>query len=527
MLHVLAVMNGILLMHNYFAFIQARTNSTRFQGKVLEKIGDKNLIEHIYFRLEKILFKENIILLIPENDSKLIDFANSKNYKFFKGSENDVRSRFIAAAEKFNAENIIRLTADNPFIDYNYIEYLLSFFKYKDFDISSFSGLPLGMGVEIFKISSIIKSPKNGLNDSHFEHVSLHLKETDEFKFLKLFPFISKTEVDITSNIRLSIDKPVDLEVCRDVHKQLGDDFNLEEVIKLYKQSPEIFKKNNTVEQIKFTTKSIKTKKNIFINFADPLPNGRGHYERCKYLSTILQLNNYHVQMDSVLDEENEYDLYIIDSRDKLVPDSIRNKKIILIDNFGSDRYSNIHFDTLPNMLNDFEESIQNTLIPQHFFEKKDPIITNKVFCYAGNLSFRESYKLDLFLCKQFQSSNYEIIRVGGSHRKKKNLSIKIYSKLNKTEYLRFLNESEFFISYFGQSIMEATYLEKKIILFSISDYHDELAFHFVQNSNAMYAGDIRKQSLIYNANFLKFTRPNVLGMKGHGYEKLIKLIEE
>lgn len=520
------VMNGILLMHNYFAFIQARTNSSRLNSKVLEKIGDKNLIEHIYFRLEKILEQEKIILLIPENDTKLVEFANSKNYNYFSGSEENVRERFILASEKFGAENIIRLTADNPFIDYNYIEYLLSFFSYKDFDIASFSGLPIGMGVEIFKSSSLKKEPKVGITDSEREHVSLHLKTTEEFKFLKLYPFISKSEIETSNKIRLTIDQIQDLEVCREVHKNLGDDFNVEEVLELYQLKPEIFQKNFSIEQIKFETKPIQSKKKIFIKYADPLPNGRGHFERCKYLSTILQTNFYNVEMDKEIPKELDADLIILDSRDMLVPNLIRNKKIILIDNFGQDRFKFIHFDTLPHMLNDFDESIQNTLLPLHFFEKVENKKPNKIFCYAGNLSFRESYKLDLFLKKQFSGSSYEIIRVGGSKRKKKNLGIKLYNKLNKTEYLKLLNESEFFVSYFGQSIMEATYLEKKIILFSISDYHNELAFHFVQNSNAMYAGDIRKQSLITSANFLKFTRPNSIGMKGNGYEKLFKLIE-
>ena len=104
-------MNGILSMHRFFAFIQARSTSTRLPGKVLRPIpmsSNKPLLSHIIKRLTKVVLKEKIILLIPTNDSEIKQYAIDNSVNYFEGSEDDVRDRFIQAGKKFNAENIIR-----------------------------------------------------------------------------------------------------------------------------------------------------------------------------------------------------------------------------------------------------------------------------------------------------------------------------------------------------------------------------------------------------------------------------------
>ena len=136
-------------MPKFFAFIQARSSSSRLPGKVLKPISNKPILSHIIDRLKKVLPLERIILLIPSGDADIIKYAKDNSILYFEGSEEDVRDRFIKASEKFNAENIIRLTADNPFIDIEYLELLLETFVNPEIEIASFAGLPIGMGVEI------------------------------------------------------------------------------------------------------------------------------------------------------------------------------------------------------------------------------------------------------------------------------------------------------------------------------------------------------------------------------------------
>jgi spore coat polysaccharide biosynthesis protein SpsF len=522
-------MNGIRLMLNFFAFIQARTTSTRFPKKVLQLLNGKNLIETIVYRLEKIIPKDRIVLLIPKGDAELIEVAKKIKISFFEGSEENVRERYIQAAEKFKAENIIRLTADNPFIDIGYIELLCMGFYNSNIDIMSFQNLPIGMGVEVFKASSLRKNPSGEMKKEYDEHVSLHLKVSDEFKFVKLNSFIGAEDFSLVKKIRLTLDTKEDYEVCTLLNAELKENplFTVDDVIRVYKAKASIFLINESIEQVQFQTFPSEKKANtIFIQYANPLPNGRGHFERCKILSVLLESNGFSVDMSPEFPKEKKYSFYVIDSRDTEVPEFLKNSKLLLIDNFGPDRYLYPHFDSLPNMFNDFESTLENALLPMQIDSIPEKI-SKTVLCYAGALSFRESYRLDLFLLAHFEPSEYRIIRVGGQKRKRKQHPIEFMENLTKTEYLNLLAEAEFFISYFGQSVMEASFFQKKIILFSISNYHDELAFHFVQNSNAMYAGKLHQNKLNHTANLQKYTRAIDLGLGSKGFPKLVKLILE
>ena len=61
----------------------------------------------------------DIILAIPdtkENDI-LEKFAKDNKINYFRGSEEDVLSRYYGAAKKFKADIIVRITSDCPLID--------------------------------------------------------------------------------------------------------------------------------------------------------------------------------------------------------------------------------------------------------------------------------------------------------------------------------------------------------------------------------------------------------------------------
>jgi spore coat polysaccharide biosynthesis protein SpsF len=527
-------MNGILSMHRFFAFIQARSTSTRLPGKVLRPIpmgSNKPLLSHIIERLTKVVLKEKIILLIPTNDSEIKQYAIDNSVNYFEGSEDDVRDRFIQAGKKFNAENIIRLTADNPFIDLEYLELLMEAFENPDIEIASFEGLPIGMGVEIFRMSAIEKAPSNGIEQRHREHVSLHLKETNEFRFEKFRTILTEEEKQICSKIRLTIDEESDYKVCSDVYTKLSPKkpfFGIKDVLKLYKTEPGLFQANQNINQITFPiNRHSPNGKKIFILYAEPVEYGSGHYERCKSLSITLQITGYDVSINYKLPESKDYDLFIIDHRDMDIPEDIRHKTIILIDHFGQERYSYFPHDLLPHMFNEFEDVVRNSLFPIGIEWYKSVPEKKQVLVYAGNLNFRSSFFLDRFAYKHFADSGYEIIRIGGVPRKKANFGIKTLPKTNKRDFLKLLAESEFFISYYGQSVMDASFLNKKILLYAISDYHEKLALHFSKNSESVYVGNVIIKNMNMTASYQKFLRKIDLNLKNEGLEILKKAIKD
>ena len=68
---------------------------------------------------------------IPNNiqNKKLESHLIKNKIKYHKGSENNVVSRYLNTAKKFEADNIIRVTADCPLVDPKMVDQMLSTFK--------------------------------------------------------------------------------------------------------------------------------------------------------------------------------------------------------------------------------------------------------------------------------------------------------------------------------------------------------------------------------------------------------------
>ena len=82
--------------------IQARIGSTRLRGKVLKHY--KNLTP-LKILIERLKYCKNINEIIIcttklKEDKEIIKFCKKENIKYFKGSKNDVLSRYFLTAKK-------------------------------------------------------------------------------------------------------------------------------------------------------------------------------------------------------------------------------------------------------------------------------------------------------------------------------------------------------------------------------------------------------------------------------------------
>ena len=77
--------------------IQSRMGSSRLPGKVLKKLNDKTVLGHMIDRLKKSTIIDDIIICTTSNseDDLIVNFCEKNQVKFYRGSENNVLSRFI------------------------------------------------------------------------------------------------------------------------------------------------------------------------------------------------------------------------------------------------------------------------------------------------------------------------------------------------------------------------------------------------------------------------------------------------
>lgn len=199
--------------------------SKRLPGKILKKIGDKPILEHIFYRISFLKHKVAAVLATsssPEDD--IVEyFCKSINIHCFRGSNENVLERFYLCAKKFGFLHIVRLTGDNPFVDIEELDNLIDLHLRSSSDFTnSFKSLPVGVGAEIFTFAALEKSYYEAKLPHHIEHVDEYLLENpDFFKTTILSVNSDKNRPDI----RLTVDTPGDLDMADYIAKNAQNEF--------------------------------------------------------------------------------------------------------------------------------------------------------------------------------------------------------------------------------------------------------------------------------------------------------------
>jgi spore coat polysaccharide biosynthesis protein SpsF len=160
--------------------IQARMSSTRLPGKSMMPLADKPLVYRMVERLKKCKKVDEIVIATSDQseDQVLVELAKELQVSYFQGNLLDVRDRYLKAAEKFKADFIIRIPADNPIPDANEIDKLIEF--HLEHNPSGFSsnlaqvnnsGYLDGIGAEIFSSKLLQESLTRSDSETVKEHV--------------------------------------------------------------------------------------------------------------------------------------------------------------------------------------------------------------------------------------------------------------------------------------------------------------------------------------------------------------------
>lgn len=230
--------------------IQARMGSSRFPGKILEKINNISLLELQHRRLVNSK-KANKIIVATSNksiDNSIEELCIELGILCFRGSEDNVLDRYYQAAKAHDIDTIIRSNGDCPFIDPAEVDKLIEIweFNYPNYDyISNIleETFPLGMHIEIFKTASIKKALNENLSKEDLEHVTPYLyRNPEKFNLLSV-----RNEEDL-SKYRWTIDYPEDLKFVEEIYKRFGTNnssFGMKDIIKLLNKEPELLNINS------------------------------------------------------------------------------------------------------------------------------------------------------------------------------------------------------------------------------------------------------------------------------------------
>ena len=206
-------------MKKFDVIIVCRMGSSRFPGKTLKKINGVEMLQVLVSRVKIASIVGEIIIATSTNmcDNELANWAQSKGYKCFRGSEDDVLDRLNSAAEYFNVANIIYLLGDNPFIDYKLIEaavesynsggvdFVTTMSKEYSKDFNSNSMFPIGIRVQVFNSELLKKISKKNLSDYNREHATSYFVENKNDYKIHLVEALDKFKDLCSPNYTLAV----------------------------------------------------------------------------------------------------------------------------------------------------------------------------------------------------------------------------------------------------------------------------------------------------------------------------------
>ncbi|MEW6183476.1 MAG: hypothetical protein AB1500_09935 [Bacillota bacterium] len=218
--------------------VGVRYGSKRLPGKALVEIAGQSALEHLIDRLKLASIPAGIIVCTstnPENDL-IAETALRKEVGCFRGSEENVMERFIQAADRENADNIVRVTGDDILIDWVHLDRAIDYHNRMNADYTWY-GIPKGTETEIISTPAL-KRAYSLLNDpSHREHLTYAVKRPDLFRVCEM-PVAEKYR----KGYSFTLDTAEDLEVLKIIFHGLydGRPFTLDELITFVERNPEL-----------------------------------------------------------------------------------------------------------------------------------------------------------------------------------------------------------------------------------------------------------------------------------------------
>lgn len=217
------------------AVIQARMGSTRLPGKTMMDLVGTPLLDRLLRQMVGAKTLDEVVIATSTDlaDDVIEQYAIGCGYRVVRGSEQDVLSRYVMAADAAQADVVVRLTADCPLHSPDTVDEVVSAFLGAKVDYACNTSpytRPDGQDVEVFTRVVLNRAATEATKAPDREHVTPWIRRSHDVERLNvLHPSPHHP------SLRWSVDHPDDLEFARAVWSCLDSrgsgPFNFEEIM--------------------------------------------------------------------------------------------------------------------------------------------------------------------------------------------------------------------------------------------------------------------------------------------------------
>ena len=237
------------------AIIQARLGSARLPAKTMADIRGKPMLLRVLERVAEAQRIDNIVVATTtlEKDDLLVKKAESWGFEVFRGSSEDVLSRYYGAAEEFACSQVVRIASDCPLIDPQIADQVVGEHLDGGYDYTSNalnrSTFPRGLDVECFTFEALRLAADMAREDYQREHVTPFLYENPEMFSLHNVPAPPNLAFP---EMRICVDTIEDLEAVRAIFEAFPDEEkgpDAAQVVGFLLEHPEVVAINAEIKQ--------------------------------------------------------------------------------------------------------------------------------------------------------------------------------------------------------------------------------------------------------------------------------------
>lgn len=253
-------------MNDICFIVQARIGSTRLPNKMMMPFHhSKGVFELVLNKLKNNFPQIKVIVATSVNSENdiLETIANANDCSVYRGSEKDVLKRFIDASAFYKYKKIIRICADNPFLDIEEMNKIINFlntnetFDYLSFRVNNTPSIKTHFGFWVEFVTSKALSKVFSMTNEPFyhEHVTNFIYENPTHFNIH---FLETNEIlEGRNDIRMTVDTEKDFEMLAFIYQTLTQrhqtQFGINEIVKFLDENEDL--KSSMTKQIELNSK--------------------------------------------------------------------------------------------------------------------------------------------------------------------------------------------------------------------------------------------------------------------------------
>jgi len=161
----------------FLVVVQCRFNSSRLPGKAVLPVCGIPMLAFLLRRLKSGLSENEYLIVLAttrkREDDDVAAWGEDEGVEVVRGEEDDVLKRYMQCLEKYSADFVVRVTADNPLTCPVKLDQLVKEMRITRSEYGIYKNLPYGAAVDVFSSDLLKQLDKEANEPDEREHINL------------------------------------------------------------------------------------------------------------------------------------------------------------------------------------------------------------------------------------------------------------------------------------------------------------------------------------------------------------------